>query len=149
MNRIFLSLGSNIDPERHLPACIKIITEKFCINKISSIFETSPVGPAGGGKFWNAVVGIESAVWGENLSKELKNIEASLGRVRNPADKFAPRTIDIDILPQPGYQQQAFIMIPLAEIAPDIQDEETGKTFSELAEKFQEEKKKYRKVTAG
>ena len=146
MNRVFLSLGSNLEPERYIPACIEALKQKFCINKISSIYETEPVGPAGGGKFWNAVVGIESAVEPESLNKELRGIETSLGRKRDPSNKFAPRSIDIDVLPQPGYQDQGFIMVPLAEIAPDEMDKKSGKTFLELAEKFKEEKKHYRKI---
>lgn len=146
MTRRFLSLGSNVEPGRHMPACIESLRKHFKVVSVSKIYETDPVGAAGNSKFWNGAVEIESDLSPSGLTGELRKIEASLGRKRNPADKFAPRTIDIDVLPQAGYQDQAFIMVPLAEIAPAVKDAETGKTFRELAEKFGEEKKKFREV---
>ncbi len=144
--RRFLSLGSNIEPDRNIPACLETLKKKFPVKKISAVYETEPVVPAGGGKFWNAVVEIESGLAEDKLVMELRAIEALLGRRRDPANKFAPRSIDIDVLPQAGYQDQGFIMVPLSEIAPEGKDMETGKTFLQLAEKFREEKRKYRKV---
>jgi 2-amino-4-hydroxy-6-hydroxymethyldihydropteridine diphosphokinase len=144
--RRFLSLGSNINPESHLPACIEALKKKFPVCGVSSLYETDPVGNAGDSKFWNAVVEIESALGLEALTGELREIETALGRRRDPSNKFAPRTIDIDILPQPGYQDQGFIIVPLTEIAPDEKDPVTGKTYFELSEKFSEEKKKYRRM---
>lgn len=147
MTHFFLSLGSNIEPQKHIPACLEILKSKFSVKKISSIYETRPVGPAKGNNFWNAVVQIETPLSATPLLKEVRTIEASLGRIRNPKDKYAPRTIDIDILPQADYQRQAFIIIPLAEIAPGEIDPESGKTFSSLAEAIpQEDRAEYRKV---
>ncbi len=142
----FLSLGSNLSPEKFIPACIETLKQKFRVLKVSSVYETDPVGPTGKEKFWNLAVEIEPAADPAVLLKELRAVEESLGRKRDPFNKFAPRTIDIDILPQQDYQNQALIMIPLAEIAPEEKDRETGKSFRELAEKFREEKKSYRKV---
>ncbi len=146
IRKIYLSLGSNIEPEKYIPACLKTLKQNFSLQSVSSVYETDPVGVNTGSKFWNAAVEIKSDLEPEELGKAMREIETLLGRKRNPADKFAPRTIDIDILPQPGYQNMGFIMIPLAEIAPEEKDVETGKTFRELAEKFSEEKKKYRRV---
>lgn len=146
MRRVFLSIGSNLQPEKHVPACIQLLQEKFPKLKISSIYETDPVGPAGSKKFWNLAAEIETALSKEDLRIELRQIEEQLGRRRNPSDKFAPREIDIDILPQPDYQSQAFIVIPLSEIAPHAKDEETGKTFGELARSFGKEKEAYKKT---
>ncbi len=136
MSSVFLSLGSNIEPENNIPACLRLMKEKLQVLKISPVYETDPVGPAGPQKFWNLAVEIESDFGKKALTEKLREIEAALGRSRNPDDKFAARTIDIDILPQPDYQNQAFIMIPLAGIAPETRDPETGETFKNLAEKL-------------
>ena len=146
MNRIFLSLGSNIQPAKYIPACFQKLKERFHVLKISPVYETTPVGPAGSFSFWNAVVEIETDLTGKNLSDALRSIEEALGRVRNPLNKFAPRTLDIDILPQPDYQNLAFIMIPLADISPDTLDPQTGKSFRELAQALAAEGKAFRKV---
>lgn len=143
----FLSLGSNIDPEKNIPACLDLLKKNFRIRKISSIYETEPAGPAGNQKFWNLALSLESDLAREVLTANLRRIEETLGRKRNPADKFAPRTIDIDLLPQPDYQHQAFVIIPLAGIAPREKDPETGKTFEELAAVLREkESEKFRKI---
>jgi 2-amino-4-hydroxy-6-hydroxymethyldihydropteridine diphosphokinase len=145
MNIFYISAGSNIEPEKYIPLCIASLKSRFPEIKISSVYETDPVGPAGPGKFWNFAARIETAVDRETVFKELKAIEASLGRKRE-ANKFAPRTIDLDLLPQDGYQNQAFIVVPLAEIAPEETDEETGKTFGELSGKLQKQAGNFRKV---
>lgn len=144
----FLSLGSNIDPEENIPACLDLLKKEFSIQKVSSVYETEPVGPAGNQKFWNLALSLESDLARKVLTANLRRIEETLGRKRNPVDKFAPRTIDIDLLPQPDYQHQAFIMIPLAEIAPSEKDPETGKFFKELAKVLRhKEVGKLRKVS--
>ena len=133
MNPVFLSIGSNVAPSRNIPECLKLLRENFTVLKISPAYETDPVGPAGEKKFWNLAASLDCGLEKKELVEKLREIEASLGRRREAGNKFAPREIDIDILPQPGYQDHAFIMIPLAEIAPQAQDAETGKTFQELA----------------
>ncbi len=134
---VFLSIGSNIEPERHIPACLQLLKKNFEVLKISPIYETDPVGPAGEHPFWHLAVEFETALTKKELSEKLREIERALGRTRDPLNKFAPRTIDLDILPQPDYQNQAFIMIPLAHLAPEALDPETGETFKSLAEKLQ------------
>ena len=136
MSSVFLSIGSNIDPAKNIPDCLKILKEKFNVLKISPVYETDPVGPAGNRKFWNLAVEIENVLERKILTEKLRRAERVLGRVRDVKNKFVPRTIDIDILPQPDYQNQGFIMIPLADIAPKAEDPETGKSFQELAGKF-------------
>ena len=157
MQTIFLSLGSNIEPQKNIPACLEILKKEFRVKKISSIYETDPVGPrgdlrqksrripacppAGRGpkfqwrkKFWNAAAAIETDLDAKRLTEKLRRIEERLGRRRDPADKFAPRTIDIDILlydqrqmstpkltiPHPRMLERDFVMMPLKEIAPAL-----------------------------
>ena len=132
MRRIFLSMGSNVEPEKNLPACLEKLKKKWRVLRVSSAYETDPVGPAGRSKFWNAAAEILTERDDAGLREELRTIEAELGRARS-SDKFASRTIDIDLLPQKDYQSQAFIVIPLAEIAAKEIEPETGRTYEELA----------------
>jgi len=129
---VYLNIGSNLEPEKNIPACLEILKKKFQVKKISSIYETDAVGMQGA-KFWNLAVAIEIQYDIKNLIEVLHRIEDEMGRKRDPGNKFSPRTIDLDIVPQPGYQKQAFIMVPLAEIAPEEMDEESGKSLMELA----------------
>ncbi|MBI3307449.1 MAG: 2-amino-4-hydroxy-6-hydroxymethyldihydropteridine diphosphokinase [Candidatus Omnitrophica bacterium] len=143
----FLSLGSNIDPQKNIPASVAFLRKKFRVLAVSSVYETEPVGTASSGKFWNLAVQFDSDLEEDVLAVILRQMEEMLGRRRSISDKFAPRTIDMDLLPQPDYQHQAFIMVPLAEIAPQEKDPETGKTFEQLAEVLRKkEAGKFRKI---
>ncbi len=132
MKSFFLGIGSNIDPKKNIPACLELLKKNFSVTKISSIYETEPVGPAGKAKFWNLAVRIETELDAKTLEMEVQRLEERLGRKRDPANKFAARTIDIDLLPQPGFEEQAFLMIPLAEIAPREKATD-GRSFEEIA----------------
>lgn len=146
MKRVFLSIGSNIEPAKNIPVCLEILRQKFRLIKVSSVYETDPVGPSGKEKFWNLAVEIETTLGRSDLVKELRVIEAGLGRNRDDANKFAPRTIDLDLLPFPGSTDQPFVMIPLAEMAPSQKDPDSGKTFEALAQKWK--KGGWRKINA-
>lgn len=133
MKVYLLILGSNVEPEKNMPQARTRLKAAFSGILFSDFYETDPVGPTGPDKFWNAAAIIKTALSREEVSVLLKKIESDLGRTRFAENKFAPRTMDIDMLPSPDWQQQAFIMVPLAEVAPSITDPETGKTFGELA----------------
>ena len=145
MTDYYLSIGSNILPAEHIPACMSRLRRIYPAVKFSCVYETDPVGPAdfpaaaGREKFWNLAAAISTPESETSVRKTLRQIESDMGRVRSPENRFLPRTIDIDILPQAGYQQQAFIMIPLAEIAPQARDSQTGQTFLALAEKIRKD----------
>ena len=141
----FLSVGSNVQPGKNIPASLAELRKHFKVRKISAVYETDPVGPAGDQKFWNLAVEIETALDRDGLRRQLAGIEARLGRIRS-GNKFAPRTLDLDILPAPGYQEQAFIMIPLAEIAPEAKDPESGKKFREIADGLKMQTDGFRKI---
>lgn len=133
MKVYLLILGSNIEPKKNMPLARARLKAAFRDMLFSDFYETDPVGSAGTAKFWNAAGIIKTALSRDEVSVLLKKIESDLGRVRDPHNKFIPRTMDIDILPTEHWQEQAFIMVPLAEIAAEITDPETGKTFGELA----------------
>ncbi len=137
MKSYLLSLGSNIDPQKNIPLCLEALKKQFELARISSPYETDPVGPAGSLKFWNLCLEIKTELEAPELVESLRRIETSLGRKRTTRDKFAPRTIDIDLLPQPGYREMAFIMIPLAEMASAAKDPETDLSFGELARRLE------------
>ena len=146
MRDYYLSIGSNIRPNEHIPACMARLRQIFPPIRFSAVYETNPVGPAGSGKFWNLAAALSIRNTEDSVRKILRQIEKDLGRIRSQENRFLPRTIDIDVLPQPGYQQQAFIMIPLAEIAPEVVDPETGQTFIALAEKIRKDSYGFEKM---
>lgn len=132
MARVYLGLGSNISREENLAKCIAALKKKFNVLRISNVYETLPVGYKNQENFFNMAVEIETRLEPEKLFSEIMNIEKSLGRVREKRNY--PRTIDIDILfyddlvieseslivPHPRMHERAFVLVPLAEIAPDF-----------------------------
>ena len=147
MNAAYLSLGSNIEPERHLRAAVQQLAHYGRVRAVSTVWETLPWGRADQPNFLNAVVLLETPLSAEAIRREaIPAIEAALGRVRT-ADKNAPRTIDIDLMlynrerlqlgsrhiPDPEVLARPFVAIPLAEIAPDYCHPETGQTMRAIA----------------
>jgi len=131
MTDIFLGLGSNTDKHRNLCAGLDALALSFGELKISSVYESLPVG-FDGRNFYNLVVAAKTELALDELSRRLKHIEDANGRLRD-GPKFSPRTLDIDILtygeatgkfgdielPRDEILFNAFVLKPLAEIAPD------------------------------
>ncbi|NIO41738.1 MAG: 2-amino-4-hydroxy-6-hydroxymethyldihydropteridine diphosphokinase [Burkholderiales bacterium] len=149
-NLAYLSLGSNIEPERNLPAAVSQLAQFGRVRAVSSVWETLPVGLSDQPNFLNAAVLIETHLSARALREEaIAAIEAALGRVRTE-NKNAPRTIDIDIMlfnhdiiqlerrriPDPEVLERPFVAIPLADIAPDYVHPETGQTLKDIAGQF-------------
>ncbi|MFA5259791.1 MAG: 2-amino-4-hydroxy-6-hydroxymethyldihydropteridine diphosphokinase [Candidatus Omnitrophota bacterium] len=134
MATVFLGVGSNLgDRRKTIEQALKTLTEKgMIIIRVSSIIETEPEGGPPQGKFLNSVVQIETQLSPGELLQCVKTIEQALGRT--PSVRNGPRIIDIDILlyddiechspgldiPHPRMTSRSFVMIPLAEIAPDL-----------------------------
>jgi 2-amino-4-hydroxy-6-hydroxymethyldihydropteridine diphosphokinase len=131
LNRAYLGLGSNLGDRRHsLLQALRYIQAQMTIKSVSSIYETEPVGYADQPKFLNAVCCVETELAPRDLLKFVKRVEKQMGRT----DSFrnAPRVIDIDILfyndislssddlhvPHPRLHDRAFVLVPMAEIAP-------------------------------
>lgn len=146
MTAAFLSIGSNIEPQKNIPLCLDLLRTRFRVLKESSIYETAPVGSAGMENFWNLAAKIEMELSREELIKKIRSIESALGRTRDPQNKFAPRTIDIDLLPETGFAELPFVMIPLAEIAPEQYDPDSGKLYREIAERHLNQGYLFRKL---
>lgn len=137
----FLSLGSNIDPGTNLPKAIEALAEYGRIVGKSGIWESEPVGGPGP-NYWNLCLLFESPAGRRELKEEIIGpIESKLGRVRS-SDKYAPRTIDIDIILFNGESvtddvwDLAFVVVPLAEIHPDFQNPTTHESLHETARRL-------------
>ncbi|MFQ5428423.1 MAG: 2-amino-4-hydroxy-6-hydroxymethyldihydropteridine diphosphokinase [Thermodesulfobacteriota bacterium] len=97
MNRVVISVGSNISPEKNIKAAEDIMREEQDLIKVSTFTWTAPVRPAEGGDFLNGAFLIETPLGREDLKTFLMGVEKRLGRLRGP-DRFAPRTMDLDII---------------------------------------------------
>ncbi|CAD6877528.1 2-amino-4-hydroxy-6-hydroxymethyldihydropteridine pyrophosphokinase (EC 2.7.6.3) [Methylomonas albis] len=127
----FISIGSNIDKEIHIPSSLTALRDLFGELTISSIFESEPVGFVGD-SFHNLVVQFESDLSAKEVAKLLKQIELDHGRSRE-SQKFSARTLDLDLIlygeqiisdgrlqiPRDEIERYAFVLEPLAEIAPN------------------------------
>jgi 2-amino-4-hydroxy-6-hydroxymethyldihydropteridine diphosphokinase len=155
MNRAYLSLGSNIEPERNLPAAVRALGGCGRVLRVSSVWETPPVGYADQPNFLNAAVLLDTPLSAEQLCRgPLAEIERALGRVRDPANSNAPRTIDIDLalfnrdvlrvdhrrIPDPDLLTRAFVAVPLAELDPGYVHPEVEQTLATIAAGFAQER---------
>jgi 2-amino-4-hydroxy-6-hydroxymethyldihydropteridine diphosphokinase len=149
-NLAYLSLGSNIEPERNLPAAVALLGQFGRVIAVSSVWQSAPVGFTEQADFLNAAALLETPLSAQALREQgIAQIEKSLKRVRTE-NKNAPRTIDIDIMlfndevfalgqrhiPDPEVLERPFVAIPLAEIAPDYVHPETGRTLEQIAGRF-------------
>jgi 2-amino-4-hydroxy-6-hydroxymethyldihydropteridine diphosphokinase len=139
----YLSLGSNIQPQRNLIQAIHLLRKYGRIEKISSAWESESVG-AEGPNYLNACLLFMTPLSQRELKEQaLHPIEKQLGRQRT-SDKFAPRTIDIDIVVFDGlscdnkYWEQAFVVIPLAEIYADAENPIRRESIVETAARLRE-----------
>ena len=138
MHQAYLSLGSNIQPEVNLPKAIDLLHKYGEILKVSSAWESEAVG-SDGPNFLNACLLFITPLLQTELKEQVIHpIEAKLDRKRTQ-DKYAPRTIDIDIvlfddqLCNEKFWKQAFVVIPLAEIYPKFQNPLTQENIIETA----------------
>ncbi len=141
----YLGLGSNMgDRQDNLDKALELLSQRLPVKKVSSIYDTKPVGDINQPHFLNLVCQAHTSLAPAGLLALAKGIELRLGR--RPEKANAPRPIDIDILfygnqvvetpelviPHPRLAERAFVLIPLAEIAPDLVHPISGKTIREL-----------------
>lgn len=138
MHLAYLNLGSNIQPKRNLVEAIRLLHKYGEVQKVSSAWESKSVG-AEGPNYLNACVLFRCPYMpGELKERIIRPIETQLGRKRSE-NKFAPRTIDIDIVlfDEKPYNDKfwnyAFVIVPLAEIYPDFQNPLTQESITETA----------------
>ena len=151
---VYLGLGSNLGQrEENLQQALQLLRQKITIIKVSSFYDTEPVGYAKQANFVNAVCQTITSYNPEELFKFIKKIEFDMGRIANFPG--GPRIIDIDILfygseiinspqltiPHPRIAERAFVLIPLTEIAPGLVHPVSHKTVQELVALLDKTKK--------
>ncbi len=147
----YLGLGSNLgDRQANLDRALAFLGQRLRVKRISSIYDSEPVGNIEQPRFLNLVCEVVTNLPPMALLALGKGIENKLGRWGGPSG--APRTIDIDILlygdevmetpeltiPHPRMDKRAFVLVPLAEIAPNVVHPVSGQTAKEMLEAARE-----------
>ncbi|MFC5436202.1 2-amino-4-hydroxy-6-hydroxymethyldihydropteridine diphosphokinase [Rhodanobacter umsongensis] len=144
MARAYLSLGSNLEPQHHLSAAIDELRECFGDIAVSPAYRSKPVG-FDGADFVNLAVGLDTELSPEALNDWLHALEDRHGR-RRDVPRYSDRTLDVDIvfydalvLDGPGHLQiprkelrHAFVLRPIADIAPAFRHPVSGLSMAEL-----------------
>jgi 2-amino-4-hydroxy-6-hydroxymethyldihydropteridine diphosphokinase len=159
MPKGYISIGSNIDKDKNIVASLHALEHNFGKLTISSIYESEPVGFTGD-IFYNLVVGFNSELGVKEVAKLLRQIELDNGRTRD-CQKFSARTLDLDLIlyddlilndgrlqiPRDEIERYAFVLEPLAEIAPDLKHPISRLSYAELWKKFDKTNLKQNRVT--
>jgi 2-amino-4-hydroxy-6-hydroxymethyldihydropteridine diphosphokinase len=150
IHQAYLSIGSNIEPEKNLPAAVRELGRFGRVLRVSRVWQSPPLGAPGQPDFLNAALLLETALSASDLKgKAIAAVEENLGRMRS-SNRNAPRTIDIDIMlfdrelltlgehsiPDRELLERPFVAIPLAEIDPSYIHPVTGDSLAEIASRF-------------
>jgi 2-amino-4-hydroxy-6-hydroxymethyldihydropteridine diphosphokinase len=144
----YVSIGSNVEPRRHIDAALEDLRARYADLTVSRFYESRAVGFEGE-NFVNLVVGFVTDEPVHALAERLRELEVQHGRRRGSA-RFAPRTLDLDLLlyddlvlrdgvvvvPREDILRYAFVLRPLAEIAPERRHPVDGRRYAELWEAF-------------
>jgi len=144
----FISIGSNINREHNISSALEVLQQRFGSLTYSSVYKSDSVGFSGE-DFLNMVISFYSDHEPLHIAMQLKSIETDHDRVRTK-DKFSSRTLDLDLLlydhqviatealtiPHNDILKYAFVLEPLAEIAPDQQHPVTNVCYQKLWQAF-------------
>ena len=140
----FIAIGSNINAQDNIPRALTMLSEFLSITAVSNFYKNAAVGNSVQPDFFNGVIKIRTGLQPRGIKFDiLRKIEEQLGRVRS-ADKFAPRTIDLDlilygtlvidepglVLPDQAVRHYSFVAVPLLELTPDLLLPDTGLPLS-------------------
>jgi 2-amino-4-hydroxy-6-hydroxymethyldihydropteridine diphosphokinase len=148
MADVYVAAGSNVEPEKNLARALDELTQTFGELAISPAYRNPAVGFVGA-DFINLVVGFRTVDAPAQVKQKLERIETSCGRPRD-APKWAPRSMDLDILmydqlvsdapglilPRPDLLRRAFMLKPLADLAPELLHPTQHRTIGELWTQF-------------
>jgi 2-amino-4-hydroxy-6-hydroxymethyldihydropteridine diphosphokinase len=161
MARAFVSVGSNIEPEKNVRSALQRLGEQVMIRAVSTVYLTEPIGPAGQPPYYNCVADVETDLTPFGLKqKVLRGIETALGRTRT-GDKYAPRAIDLDlilygevvmttdelVLPDPDIFRRPFLAAAMRELAPNLVMPGSGKHINDGAAPMPHEMKPLEQYT--
>lgn len=142
----YIAIGSNIEPERNIPAALELLRLKTSLTALSHFYETPAIDRPEQPNYLNGMARVECVHSASVLKYDvLRTIEAELGRQRTD-DNFAPRTIDLDlvlfgnsiirvenlILPDPDLRVRPFLLAALIELAPDLTLPDSGERIVSL-----------------
>lgn len=151
--RVYISVASNIEPEKNLREAVHKLRERCNVLAISSVYKSPPFGFTDQPDFLDIVVQTSTPLLPPVFKEALDKIERSLGRDRTSQEnKYGPLTLDLDIVlwgetafsfgtkpwrvPDPKILTEPSIALPLAEIAPDYVHPEENVTLAEIAARF-------------
>jgi 2-amino-4-hydroxy-6-hydroxymethyldihydropteridine diphosphokinase len=155
---IYISIGSNVEPVLNVRAAVRRLRQRFPGLRVSPVYETEAVGFVGD-DFLNLVVCAEVDMAATAVCAALREIETEQGRDRS-GPRFGSRTLDLDLLlyddvvvSVPGLQlpraeilQRAFVLAPLADLAPTARHPVTGATFAQLWADMDKDRETLRRV---
>ncbi len=146
-HQIYISVGSNVDRDKHTRAGLDGLAQVYGAITLSTVYESEAIGFSGS-HFYNLVVGATTEQTIEEVCQTLKQIESENGRIRGEK-KFAPRTLDLDLLlyddvitedgvqlPRAEIEYNAFVLLPLQEIAGEIIHPLTGLSLRAMWQQF-------------
>lgn len=154
MAKIYISIGSNIEAEKNIRIAVNALQDHYGKLILSSVYESEAVG-FDGDNFLNLVAGVKTEEHVHTVVATLRKIEDDNGRDRS-GPRFSPRTVDLDLLlyddlvikenglelPRDEITKNAFVLLPLEEIAPQLIHPTSGKTMCDLWISFNQDSQK-------
>lgn len=144
-DRVFVGVGSNLEPERHVPRALARLDEAIGLLQVSTFYVTAALGRPADPPFVNGVVEVQDTLAPAPLKALLRRIEAAEGR-RRGSDRLAPRPVDLDLLlhgdsvstspplPHPDVTTRRFVAVPLLELAPELRLPGSGAPLARVVE---------------